>query len=110
MLIVIVLLLIVGMPLDPVPAIIVVTPILLPAAIGFGIDPVHFGVVVVMVLTIGLATPPVGASLFVAMSISRVSMARLSRAIIPFLAALLAFTILIAFVPETYTWLMALLQ
>lgn len=110
MIIVIVLLLIVGMPLDPVPAIIVTTPILLPAAIGFGIDPVHFGVVVVMVLTIGLATPPVGASLFVAMSISRVSMVQLSKAILPFLAALLAFTILIAFVPETYTWLLALMK
>lgn len=110
MIIVIVLLLIVGMPLDPVPAIIVTTPILLPAAIGFGIDPVHFGVVVVMVLTIGLATPPVGASLFVAMSISRVSMAQLSKAILPFLAALLAFTVLIAFVPETYTWLLGLMN
>lgn len=110
MIIVIVLLLIVGMPLDPVPAIIVTTPILLPAAIGFGIDPVHFGVVVVMVLTIGLATPPVGASLFVAMSISRVSMVQLSKAILPFLAALLAFTILIAFVPETYSWLLALMK
>lgn len=110
MIIVIVLLLIVGMPLDPVPAIIVTTPILLPAAIGFGIDPVHFGVVVVMVLTIGLATPPVGASLFVAMSISRVSMAQLSKAILPFLAALLAFTVLIAFVPETYTWLLGLMR
>jgi C4-dicarboxylate transporter DctM subunit len=105
MLIVIVLLLIVGMPLDPVPAIIVVTPILLPAAIGFGIDPVHFGVVVVMVLTIGLATPPVGASLFVAMSVSRVSMSSLSRAIIPFLVAVLAFTVLITFVPAVYNWL-----
>lgn len=105
MLIVIVLLLIVGMPLDPVPAIIVVTPILLPAAIGFGIDPVHFGVVVVMVLTIGLATPPVGASLFVAMSVSKVSMSSLSRAIIPFLVAVLAFTVLIAFVPAVYNWL-----
>jgi C4-dicarboxylate transporter DctM subunit len=105
MIIVIVLLLIVGMPLDPVPAIIVVTPILLPAAIGFGIDPVHFGVVVVMVLTIGLATPPVGASLFVAMSVSKVSMSSLSRAIIPFLGAVLAFTVLIAFVPAVYNWL-----
>ncbi len=108
LLIVVVLLLLIGMPLDPVPAIIVVTPILLPAALGFGVDPVHFGVIVVLTLTLGLATPPVGASLFVAMSISKVSMSQLSRSIIPFLVALLAFTLLITFVPEIYTWLVDL--
>ncbi|HTN56111.1 MAG TPA: TRAP transporter large permease, partial [Microbacterium sp.] len=61
LLIVLVLLLIIGMPLDPVPAIIIVTPVLLPAALSFGVDPVHFGVVMVLALTLGLATPPVGA-------------------------------------------------
>lgn len=110
MIIVIVLLLLLGIPLDPVPAIIVVTPILLPAALSFGIDPVHFGVVVVLALTIGLATPGVGASLFVAMSISGLSMARLSKAMVPFLAALLVLTVLIAFVPETYNWLLVLMN
>lgn len=106
----VIILLIVGMPLDPVPGIIVVTPVLLPAAVSFGVDPVHFGVVVVLALTIGLATPPVGASLFVAMSISRVSMGRLSIAITPFLVALLGLTLLITFVPQTYSWLVQLLR
>lgn len=104
-----VLLLLVGMPLDPVPAIIIVTPVLLPAALTFGVDPVHFGVVTVLALTIGLATPPVGASLFVAMSISKVPMARLSVAILPFLVAILILTVVVTFVPQTYTWLVDLI-
>lgn len=110
LLIVLVLLLIIGMPLDPVPAIIIVTPVLLPAALSFGVDPVHFGVVMVLALTLGLATPPVGASLFVAMSISKVSMSRLSIAIIPFLVALLILTIVVTLVPQTYNWIIPLLS
>lgn len=109
LLIALVVLLLIGMPLDPVPAIIVVTPVLLPAAIGFGVDPVHFGVVTVLALTLGLATPPVGASLFVAMSISKVPMGQLSRAVLPFIAALLALTVLITFVPQLYNWLIPIL-
>ena len=108
LLIVLVLLLIIGMPLDPVPAIIIVTPVLLPAALSFGVDPVHFGVVMVLALTLGLATPPVGASLFVAMSISKVPMAKLSIAMIPFLIALLILTIVVTLVPETYNWIIPL--
>lgn len=110
LLIALLVLLVVGMPLDPVPAIIVVTPVLLPAALSYGIDPVHFGVVTVLALTLGLATPPVGASLFVAMSISKVSMARLSIAVLPFLIALLGLTVLITFVPEIYNWIIPLVN
>ena len=106
LLIALIVLLLVGMPLDPVPAIIIVTPVLLPAAISFGVDPVHFGVVTVLALTLGLATPPVGASLFVAMSISKVPMGRLSVAVMPFIIALLALTVLITFVPQIYDWLL----
>ncbi|TLM86605.1 TRAP transporter large permease [Pseudarthrobacter sp. NamE2] len=107
LLIALIVLLLVGMPLDPVPAIIIVTPVLLPAAISYGVDPVHFGVVTVLALTLGLATPPVGASLFVAMSISKVPMGRLSVAVMPFIIALLALTVLITFVPQIYNWLLA---
>ncbi|MPZ63314.1 MAG: TRAP transporter large permease subunit [Propionibacteriales bacterium] len=103
-------LLLIGMPLDPVPGIIVVTPVLLPAALSYGVDPVHFGVVMVLALTIGLATPPVGASLFVAMSITKLPMGRLSVAITPFLVALLVLTLIITLVPQTYTWLLPLLR
>ncbi|GAA3941040.1 TRAP transporter large permease [Microbacterium soli] len=106
LLIVLALLLVVGMPLDPVPALIIVTPILFPAALSFGVDPVHFGVVCVLSLTLGLATPPVGASLFVGMSIAKLSLHRLSVAIIPFLVALGVLTVFITFVPQVYSWLL----
>lgn len=110
LLIVLVLMLVIGMPLDPVPAIIIVTPVLLPAALSFGVDPVHFGVVMVLALTLGLATPPVGASLFVAMSISKLSMAKLSIAMIPFLVALLLLTVVVTLVPQTYNWIIPLVM
>lgn len=106
---VIVLMLIIGMPLDPLPAIVLTTPILLPAALAFGIDPVHFGVVMVMTLVLGLATPPVGGSLFVAAAISGVSVERISVTVLPFLAALLALTLVVSFVPEIWLWLPRLL-
>lgn len=109
LLLVIVLMLIIGMPLDPLPAIIITTPILLPAALAFGIDPLHFGVVMVMTLVLGLATPPVGGSLFVASAISGVSVERISVAVLPFLAALLVLTLVISFAPEIWLWLPRLL-
>lgn len=109
-LIVIVVLLIVGMPLDPVPALIIMTPIILPAARVFGIDDVHLGVVMVLTLTLGLATPPIGAGLFVATAVSKVPLGKLSIAVLPFLAALLALTVLISLVPQSYTWLIDLLR
>lgn len=102
---VVVLLLIVGIPLDPVPGLIIMTPVLLPAAVAFGIDPVHLGVVMVMSLTLGLITPPVGASLFVAVAISRLSLGTLSRAVLPFLAMLTLLTLAVTLFPPLWRWL-----
>src|SRR5699024_6820926 len=99
LLIVFIILLIVGLVLDPVPGIIILTPILLPAALQYGIDPVHFGLVMVLGLVIGLATPPVGASLFVAMSISKVSMGAIARSIWPFLVAVTIVTLIVTYFP-----------
>ena len=109
LILVIILLLIVGMPLDPVPALIIMTPVLLPAAHAFGIAPIHFGVVMVLSLTIGLATPPVGGSLFVAIAVGKVDMGRLSKAVLPYLWALLVLTLVVTFVPATYSWLPSIL-
>lgn len=99
-LLVVALLMVIGLPLDPVPGLIIMTPVLLPAAKAYGIDPIHFGVVMVMTLALGLITPPVGASLFVAAAISGVSLGRMSRAVLPFLLALLCLTLVIALFPE----------
>lgn len=109
LLLVVLLLVLVGIPLDPVPGIIIMTPVLLPAATAFGIDPLHLGVVMVMSLTLGLITPPVGATLFVATAISGLSIERLSKAVIPFLAVLVALTLAVTLFPPLWRWLPDLL-
>lgn len=105
LLLVVVLLMIVGMPLDPVPGLIIMTPVLLPAALEFGVDPIHFGVIMVMTLVLGLITPPVGASLFVATAITRIPVERLSIIVLPFLASLFVLTLFVTFVPALSLWL-----
>src|SRR5699024_5198188 len=84
LLIVNLLLLIVGMFMEAAAAILIFVPILLPAVIELGIDPVHFGIIMIVNLAIGMFTPPVGFNLFVASEISGVSVARMTRAIVPF--------------------------
>jgi len=105
LLLVIALLLIVGLFLETSGAIIILTPVLMPAAEAFGFDPVHFGVVIVFGLVIGLVTPPVGLCLFVGCSIGNVSLEQLSRAVLPFLAVIIAVYIFFAFVPAASLWL-----
>jgi tripartite ATP-independent transporter DctM subunit len=102
---VIALLLFVGLFLETSGAIIILTPVLMPAAEAFGFDPVHFGVVIVFGLVIGLATPPVGLCLFVGCSIGNVTLEQLSRAVLPFLAVIVAVYIFFAFVPAASLWL-----
>lgn len=105
LLLVIALLLIVGLFLETSGAIIILTPVLMPAAEAFGFDPVHFGVVIVFGLVIGLATPPVGLCLFVGCSIGNVTLEQLSRAMLPFLAVIIAVYVFFAFVPAASLWL-----
>lgn len=95
-----VLLLIVGMFMDTLAAIIILTPILLPIAVQIGYDPVHFGILMVVNLAIGFFTPPVGVNLFVASGISGVSIESLSKAVLPFLVAMLISLLFITFIPE----------
>lgn len=83
------LLLFVGCIMETLASIIILTPVLLPLVKGLGIDPLHFGVIMVVNLCIGLATPPVGVNLFVAGGIAKVSLEQISRAIWPFVAATL---------------------
>jgi TRAP-type C4-dicarboxylate transport system permease large subunit len=105
LLLVIALLLIVGLFLETSGAIIILTPVLMPAAEAFGFDPVHFGVVIVFGLVIGLATPPVGLCLFVGCSIANITLEQLSRAMLPFLAVIIAVYVFFAFVPSASLWL-----
>lgn len=109
LLLVIVLLLVVGLFLETSGAIIILTPVLLPAAEAFGFDSVHFGVVLVFGLVIGLLTPPVGLCLFVGCSIGGVTIEELSRALLPFLAVIVVVYLFFAFVPIASLWLPQLL-
>lgn len=83
------LLLFVGCIMETLAGIIILTPVLLPLVTGLGIDPLHFGVIVVVNLSIGLATPPVGVNLFVAGAIAKTSLERISQAVWPFVLATL---------------------
>jgi C4-dicarboxylate transporter DctM subunit len=80
-------LLIVGTFMETGASLIILTPVLLPLMVQIGVDPLHFGVILVLNLVIGLTTPPVGVCLFIACSIGQTSLERLSRAIVPFLLA-----------------------
>jgi len=85
-----VLLLVIGTFMETTASLIILTPILLPLMVKVGVDPLHFGVIMVLNLVIGLTTPPVGVCLFIACSIAKIRLERLSRAIVPFLLASIA--------------------
>jgi tripartite ATP-independent transporter DctM subunit len=98
-------LLIVGCFMETVVAILIVTPMLMPVVAKLGIDPIHFGLVLVLNLMIGLLTPPFGVVLFVMAGISDVPFERIVRATLPFLIPRLAVLALITFCPPVVTWL-----
>ena len=79
--------LIIGTFMETTASLIILTPVLLPLMKQIGVDPLHFGVILVLNLVIGLTTPPVGVCLFIACSIGETNLERLSRAILPFLLA-----------------------
>jgi tripartite ATP-independent transporter DctM subunit len=95
-----VLLLFVGTFMETLAAIILLTPILLPLAQSIGIDPIHFGVIMVVNLNIGLATPPLGVCLIVASPIAEIPLERIALAAIPFLIASICVLFLISYVPQ----------
>lgn len=94
------LLLFVGTFMETIAALVILFPVLLPVAVSVGMDPVHFGVMMVLNLIIGLSTPPVGVCLFVASSIGKVSIGATSRALIPFISVSLFVLLLVAFIPQ----------
>lgn len=98
-------LLVCGLFLDTLPAVIILVPILAPLAQNVGIDPLHFAMVVILNLTIGMITPPVGAVLFVVTVVSKVPIFTLARAIVPMLAAELVVFSLILLFPALSLWL-----
>lgn len=93
-------LLILGMFIDGAPAILILSPLLMPIATMFGIDPVHLGVIIVCNLTIGLASPPFGLNLFVASSTSGVPVMNIGKKVLPFIMMYLIALLLITFIPQ----------
>jgi len=96
---VIIISLIIGTFLTPSIATVILTPILYPVAISLGIDPVHFGIVIICALSVGHVTPPVGLTLFIGSEISGVPVSQLLKPLIPFLSVLIALVLLVAYVP-----------
>jgi tripartite ATP-independent transporter DctM subunit len=99
------LLLVFGLFMDPLPGVMVLVPILAPIAHSLGIDPVHFAIVVIVNLTLGLITPPVGSLLFVVSSTVKIRVTDLVREMPPFFIAHLVVLALLTFVPALSTWL-----
>ena len=104
-----VVLLITGMILEPVAGLLITVPVLLPAAIEFGIDPLHLGIVMILNLVLGLLTPPVGLVLYVLSSVTGSSVQTVTRGTVPFLIPLLITLLLITFIPGFSLWLPGLL-
>lgn len=98
-----------GMIMDNIPNIIILTPILMPIAIGAGIDPIHFGIFMTVNLSIGMVTPPMGINLFVGSAMSGIPLFELARACVPFLAAFGIALVFISFVPGLSLWLIPLM-
>ena len=94
-----------GTFMDMAPLIVITTPIFLPVAMGVGVDPVHFGIIMMLNLGIGLVTPPVGSVLFVGSAVGKVPVTALVRTIWPFYLTLVAALLLITYVPALSLWL-----
>ena len=100
-----ILLLIVGCVMDLTPALLILGPMLLPVAEGYGLDPVYFGVVMVVNLCIGLITPPVGNVLFVGCGLSKISMGEVVKPLLPFIGVMIVVLLLITYVPGLVTFI-----
>jgi C4-dicarboxylate transporter, DctM subunit len=99
------LLLLAGNVMEPSSIVLIMAPILFPIAVKLGIDPVHFGIIVVVNMEIGMCHPPVGLNLYVASGIAKMGITELSIAVLPWLVTLLIFLGLVTYIPELSLWL-----
>jgi tripartite ATP-independent transporter DctM subunit len=100
-----VMLLVLGCLMDMAPLILICTPILLPVVMKLGVDPVHFGMIMLLNLGIGLLTPPVGATLFVGCAVGKVTLEEVMKGIWPFYGVLFVILMLVTFIPALSLWL-----
>jgi len=104
------LLLLLGTFMDLAPMLLICTPILLPVVVKFGVDPIHFGMIMILNLGIGLITPPVGPTLFVGCAIGKVTMEEISKELWPFYGAMCLALLAVTYVPALSLWLPSLLK
>ena len=105
-----ILLLILGGPMDMAPMILILTPVLLPVCVKLGMDPIQFGIIMIFNAGMGLLTPPVGTVLFVGCAIGKVSVADGTKAMLPFFYAMIVVLLLITYVPAFTMWLPTLMK
>jgi TRAP-type C4-dicarboxylate transport system permease large subunit len=98
-------LLFVGIFMDMTPAVLIFTPIFLPIVTNLGLDPVHFGIIMVLNLSVGLGTPPVGSLLFIGCSVSQVKIETVIKPLIPMFIAMIVCLLLVTYIPEISMWL-----
>ncbi|KAA9028606.1 TRAP transporter large permease [Niallia endozanthoxylica] len=110
LLICLILFLFIGMIMEGAAAMIILVPVMLPVAVQYGIDPVHFGIMICLNLTLGLITPPVGTVLFITSSITKISFERLSKVIMPFFAVGVVVLLIVTYIPAVTTWLPSLIK
>jgi len=103
-------LIIIGTFMETLATIVLLTPILLPVVVALGVDPIHFGILLVITSEIGFLTPPLGVNLFVAMGIANVSLEAITRAVVPYLWMLFFMTIVLTALPSISLWLPKLLR
>ncbi|MBC3831749.1 TRAP transporter large permease subunit [Undibacterium amnicola] len=105
LLVVNILLLLAGNVMEPSSIVLIMAPILFPVAMKLGIDPVHFGIIMVVNMEVGMCHPPVGLNLYVATGIAKMGITELTVAVLPWLMTMIAFLMLITYVPIISTWL-----
>jgi len=103
------LLLLAGNVMEPSSIVLIMAPILFQVATALGVDPVHFGIIMVVNMEIGMCHPPVGLNLYVASGITKMGITELTVAVLPWLATMVAFLLLVTYVPQISLWLPRLL-
>ncbi len=98
-------LLFVGVFMDMTPAVLIFTPIFLPVVANLGVNPIHFGIIMVVNLCVGLCTPPVGSVLFIGCSVAKISIEKVIRPMLPFFAAMIIVLLIITYFPQLSLWL-----
>ena len=98
-------LLFVGVFMDMTPAVLIFTPIFLPVVVDLGMSPIHFGIIMVMNLSVGLCTPPVGSVLFIGCSVAKIDIQKVIRPLIPLFIAMIVVLMLVTYLPKLSLWL-----